>query len=237
MTNHSGALTLALASGMIVFTVQLGTTTELHTPIGAAQHHERTIPSADFSRDKQHSTAPLGLTPPLSSALVSLLGSSGAPMPVEPPWPTNSHVRSAESRIVTLLQEGVDRSATFRGLVATLNASDVIVQIEPSLQMRRGFNGYLLHSLRVEGEYRYLRITVNPHLHNNRLISVMAHELQHAVEVAESSGTRSDKSISALFKRLDSGTCTGSRGCTETAAAVRTERRVLAELQERRVNR
>jgi len=209
MTNHSGALTLALVSGTVVFTVQLGTATELQTPIGAAPHHERKIPPAGFSRDRQHSTA----------------------------WPTNSQVRSVEPRIVMLLQEGVDRSATFRGVVAILNASDVIVHIESSFQMRRGFNGYLLHRLGVGGDYRYLLITVNPYLHNDRLISVMAHELQHAVEVAESSGTRSDKSLSALFKRLDSGRCTGSRGCTETEAAVRTETRVLAELQERRANR
>ena len=150
------------------------------------------------------------------------------------PWSANCPRALGELRIVTLLREGVDRSATFRGIVASLNVSDVIVHIESSLQMRLGFNGYLLNCLRVGGDYRYLRITVNPYRRDDRSISVVAHELQHAAEVAESPSTRSDESLRALFERLDSGTCSGFRGCTETQAALRAESMVLAELKDRR---
>jgi len=43
------------------------------------------------------------------------------------------HVRATEAKILTLIDAGVSPSPTFRGLIATLNESDVIVYIEPKL--------------------------------------------------------------------------------------------------------
>ena len=70
------------------------------------------------------------------------LTSAAAPVTVSRAWPTDSHVRSAETRIVTLLMDGVSRSSIFRALVAALDRSDIIVYIESNLRMPRGFSGY-----------------------------------------------------------------------------------------------
>lgn len=148
-------------------------------------------------------------------------------------WPSNSHVRSAERHIRALLLDGVARSSTFRALVSDLNMSDVIVHIESNPRIRAGFNGYLAHHVTLAGAYRFLLVVVTTELPRDRLIGVIAHELQHAVEIAEAAGVRSDADMRALFKRLDSGRCGSGRTCTETDAAVRREGAVLDELKGR----
>lgn len=74
-------------------------------------------------------------------------------------------------------------------------------------------------------------MVVNPELGRDRLSGVIAHELQHAREVAESAGVRSDADMRALFKRLDTGQCVLMRRCTETDAALRLHAVVLEELK------
>ena len=122
------------------------------------------------------------------------------------------------------------RSPTFRTLVAGLNSSDVVVYIESNLRIRSGFNGYLVDRVIVAGGYRYLQVVVNPELSQHQLIGVIAHELQHAMEVAEAGSVRSDTDLRALFKSRDTGACGLAHSCTETAAAVRLQEMVLAEL-------
>ena len=56
--------------------------------------------------------------------------------------------------------------------------------IEPK-QTREALGGYLAHNVTVGDAFRYLHVTIVTHGAENRLISVFAHELQPAVEVAQ----------------------------------------------------
>ena len=79
-----------------------------------------------------------------------------------------------------------------------------------------------------------MHVVVNPELSQDRLLGVIAHELQHAVEIAETASVRSAADMRALFKRLDSGTCgVAPHSCRETDAAVRVQEKVLDELNGR----
>ena len=146
-----------------------------------------------------------------------------------PAWPANAHVRSEDTRLVTVLRNAVARSSTFRDLVGALNRSDVIVYIE-TRKKRTGFSGYLAHHVVAAGSHRYLKVVVNRDLGRDWLTGAIAHELQHAREVAETAGVRSAADMRALFKRLDSGQCVLMRNCTETDAALRLHATVLEEL-------
>lgn len=157
-----------------------------------------------------------------------------APNASHPLWPRDSHVRSSAPRFLTGLRYGVARSPTFRDLIGVLNRSDVIVYIESRGRIRTGFSAYLVHQIVTAGSHRYLNVVVSGELARNRLIGAMAHELQHAREVAEATNVRSSTDMQALFKRLDSGTCVSIRRCTETVAAVRLEQAVLDELTDGR---
>ena len=145
-------------------------------------------------------------------------------------WPLDSHVRSSDDRFLNVLRYGAVRSPTLRDLIGALNRSDVIVYIESRGRMRAGLSAYLVHQIVTAGNHRYLKVVVNRELARDRLTGVLAHELQHAREVADAADVRSGAAMRALFERLDSGMCVLIRNCTETDAAVRLQATVLDEL-------
>ena len=128
------------------------------------------------------------------------------------------HVRSTEPRIVTLIEAGIAGSATFRSLIETLNESDVIVYIKPN-HTRQALGGYLAHSVVTRGNYRYLSISVQTAGSRRRLVSLLAHELQHAVEVAGAPEARDSESLERLFSGLAIKFGCPSTSCFETRAA------------------
>src|SRR5262245_22813454 len=79
------------------------------------------------------------------------------------------HVRWWEPRILALVGAGISRSQTFRTLVAALDASDVIVYVEPKTT-RQNLGGYLAHNITVAGSYRYLHVAIEIAGSNGRLI-------------------------------------------------------------------
>lgn len=140
---------------------------------------------------------------------------------------THRHVRASEPRILALIDAGISRSPAFRSLVAALDESDVIVYVEPKLA-RRNLGGYLRHHVVARGEYRYLRIAIEMQGSPGRLIPLLAHELQHALEIARSPEARDAQRLQDVFVRSDIG-CGGST-CYETRAAIEVQSIVGREL-------
>ncbi len=112
------------------------------------------------------------------------------------------HVRATEPRILALIDAGISRSPMFRGLVAALDESDVIVYIEPKIA-RQNLGGYLRHHVVAQGGYRYLRIVIDTQGSESRLIPVLAHELQHALEIARSPNARDAERMERVFSGAD----------------------------------
>jgi hypothetical protein len=140
------------------------------------------------------------------------------------------HVRATEPRILALINAGLSRSATLQRLVAMLDASDVIVYVEAK-RTRPALNGYLAHNITVAGGYRYLHVAINVRGADNRLIPLLAHELQHAVEVAQSPGAGDPESLGRMFERLSVKFGCGGTTCSETQAAKDVEDIVGRELK------
>jgi len=140
------------------------------------------------------------------------------------PEVSTRHVRATDSRILTLIDAGISGSATFRGLVAILNESDVMVYVEPNLT-RQTLGGYLVHNIVAQGRFRYLRIAIEIAGSERRLVSLLAHELQHAVEVAQTPEARDPKSLERFpmlpSVRTTSGTSRGSRRATFGTSSTR----------------
>ena len=144
--------------------------------------------------------------------------------------PSRRHVRATERKILELIDEGVARSPTFRRLVETLNASDVIVYVDPK-QTRQALGGYLAHNIVARGGYRYLHIAVEIRGADRRLVALLAHELQHAVEVAQDPDARDEDGLERLFARLALTFGCGGTSCSETLAAKEVEDAVGDELK------
>src|SRR4030095_13543280 len=106
-----------------------------------------------------------------------------------------------------LLEIGVSRSPTFASLLARLNASDVIVYIEQTDDIPKTLDGRLL-LLPLANNQRYLRIQINRNGAPTELISLIGHELRHAIEVTEGVEVRDERGLAAPYTRPRS-----PRGC------------------------
>ena len=152
------------------------------------------------------------------------------------------NVRTVDSKILALIDAGISGSATFRGLIATLNESDVIVYIVPKARVKSTYaavsrhmlGGYFAHHIVSRGQFRYVRIAVDIAGAEHRLVAVLAHELQHAVEVAQTPDARDAQSLERLFSRLAVAFGCGVTNCFETRAARDVEYIVRDELAETR---
>lgn len=116
-------------------------------------------------------------------------------------------------------------SATVRSLVATLEASNVIVHIESSRILPLGIGG-TTRFVTSRGGYRYVRIAIAVDLPRASRPAILAHELQHACEVA-ASGADDHEGIKQFFER--EGYHSG--GYYDTQRAINVERRVRFELK------
>ncbi len=144
----------------------------------------------------------------------------------------NRHVRTDEPQLRELIVKGMARSVTFASLVSALNESDVIVYIESRI-VREGLGGYIPHRVVVAGVHRYVRLVINPIGRDERLMAVMAHEIQHAVEIARAPQVGRSETVEDLFERI--GFRQGCpRSCHETIEAMDVERRVREELRAKR---
>ena len=132
--------------------------------------------------------------------------------------------RPLDSIATDAFERAVSRSPRVRSLVATLEASNVIVHIESSRLMPAGISG-TTRFVTSRGGYRYVRINIDAELPRGTRAVILGHELQHACELAESGADNADQ-VRQLFERA--GERNGS--FYETRAALDTERHVRMEL-------
>jgi hypothetical protein len=143
----------------------------------------------------------------------------------------NRHVRSNNATILALVEKGEIRSETFRNLLGAMDATDVIVYVEPQSKLR-GLGGYLAHHMTATGQLRYLRAIVKFPDADDHFTALVAHELQHAKEVADASDVRDDEGLRRFFERSGHTFDCGERECYETQDATNVERVVLSEFRE-----
>jgi len=144
-------------------------------------------------------------------------------------------VRSTERSMISMIREGYDRSPTFRELVDTLQGSNVVVMIQP-LPCAGGRIRSCLVSVNGSHRERHIRIKIDPqHTVGDWLIAAIAHELQHAVEIAERPDVIDAASAIALYRRIAFGQCRDglSEEC-ETERALEIETTVRDELHKAR---
>jgi hypothetical protein len=137
-------------------------------------------------------------------------------------------VRAPDPELRGLLDEGIDRSPTFRRLVQGIDATDGIVYVQSGACSIAAAMGCLMLSVQDAGYARYLHIHVAPrrHRHDER-ITLIGHELQHAAEVLSATWVRDSADAYALFIRIGSA---GSIRDFETAEAQRIGAVIAGEL-------
>jgi hypothetical protein len=138
-------------------------------------------------------------------------------------------VRTDEPRLRALFERGLERSATFQSLVSVLSASDVIAYVT-TRPMRDAMGGYTSHTITVGGGHRYVRIAINPRGADRLRVAVIAHELQHAIEIARAPDVGRSRTAAQLWTAIGLPRLCPFEDCYETVAAMTVQRTVLDEL-------
>lgn len=136
------------------------------------------------------------------------------------------HVRGLGTVAVDVLERGARRSYTFARLLDTIENSDVIVYVETAPDLSVSLAGRMMLAGSAHGQ-RYVRIQIAPDTEEN-MIATLGHELQHAVEVAESPDVHDEDALAALYLRI--GQMSGDRTSFDTVAAREVGRLVRSEL-------
>lgn len=139
-------------------------------------------------------------------------------------------VRPLGTLNIEAFDRGLQRSATFRALVAALERRDLIVHITTSRDLPLSLTGMTRFVADRSGT-RYIRIELAASLSPSVRVSVLGHELQHALEIADS-GARTMEAVLAFYQAGGRKAATISDGWETTAAEV-TERRVWVEINTR----
>lgn len=141
------------------------------------------------------------------------------------------HLRTTDHRLRALMQDGVRTSPTFRALVERLIASDVVVYVRCDNQPASHIDGRLTFAAQAGG-YRYIVVRLRPIASRMHLLALLAHELRHAVEIADTPAIVDGPSLAREYERMGYISRMGSASgiAFDTAAAVQAGEKVLREL-------
>jgi hypothetical protein len=136
------------------------------------------------------------------------------------------HVRGENAGAREILEKARARSPTVARLVAELQETDVIVFVVAGwLAGRAECIADLIATTRT---VRYVRVVLRLPNAERRLMAVLGHELQHAVEIARMPAVRDARSLAAAYLRI--GVPMARNTDFETQAAVKTGQQVAREV-------
>jgi hypothetical protein len=143
-----------------------------------------------------------------------------------PKLPEYPHVRAANARIHALIEDATRRSVTFARLYYALQDTDVILFIEPTHELRSPLSGRLVFVTSTPLA-RYLRADVRADLPRADMVSIIAHEMQHALEIAGASLVRDEGTMAALYHHIGSSHTNHAFDTEEAQVVARRVRREL----------
>lgn len=156
----------------------------------------------------------------LAAALVALVAMPLHADPREIPTtarPSIARLRPQSPRVRGWLTRGLQDSPTLQALAGRIARSDVIVYLELAHRLDADVAACITWMGAVQGA-RYVRVSVRPTLREADGIAMVAHELQHVVEVIEHPEVQSSAALVSLYERI--GQRSGSTGRTwDTVAA------------------
>jgi hypothetical protein len=153
---------------------------------------------------------------PLVSAVVSLLAVAAAPAAGQAapsgttPLATSVlNLRARDAAAALFLRFGTEKSARFREIVDTLEASNVIVYVEVRQDAAHPVGGGLTFIAEAHG-IRWVRATVDSGTADYartcqdivRLTSILGHELQHALEASQAESMHDEAEFARYFRRI-----------------------------------
>jgi len=145
-----------------------------------------------------------------------------------------SHVHIGDRGLIALMERGLAGSDTFRSVVAGLDAAPIQVFVGCDVLLPDGLSGRL-KLLSSVGGVRYVQVGIRCSLSTRRQLSFLAHELQHALEIADNSEIADADSMESYYADVgfEIHADNNHHRSFETDAAIDTQRRVDREMKDR----
>jgi hypothetical protein len=110
-------------------------------------------------------------------------------------------VRTSSALLSSLIVDARKHSPTFLKLASSLEASDLIVYFEAAPHMEARFRGRV-HLMGASAGFRYLRIQIRTAMNRYDIIASLAHEMQHANEIAAHPEVVSEADLASLYRQI-----------------------------------
>ena len=143
-------------------------------------------------------------------------------------WQAGPHVRTEDAGLTKAIREGLEQSPAFLELMTRIDRSPGLVYVVSSRCLTRVSqpSACMDHNIRTSGGFRFLRVNIRPGESGPRLLALIAHELQHALEVLADETVTTLEDVERLYQRIGSKRRSGS---FETDAALRMQDTVYRE--------
>jgi hypothetical protein len=143
---------------------------------------------------------------------------------------TAPHMRVLDRDLKALLERGVTQSPTLNALVAEIEATPLLVFVECGIRLPSGV-GARTNFVTSVGETRLVRVAVDCSLTHRWQVSLLAHEIQHALEIGRRPEVLDVDAMESLYESIGFPTVRdGSTRHFETEAAIAVQRAVNEEL-------
>ena len=152
-------------------------------------------------------------------------------------WREQLRLRTGNPAIAQLIARADEQSITFHNLLEDMARTDGLVYVETGV-CGHGVRACMLHSIIRSGPFRLLRILIDRDYTKSAdapLARVIAHELQHALEVLAHPEVVDLDSMLAMYARI--GRPLNGRGGYETSEAHAVQDGVASELRNDRARR
>jgi hypothetical protein len=180
-----------------------------------------------FSSDARTAFYRIARRLPLLVLLILIAGRAGAADLHD----FEQHVRTTDGYLRGVMREAVEISPSFRALVDRLVESDVIVYVMRDRSLPSQRDGQI-NFITAAGGQRYLAVRVRFGLSPPRYAGIIAHELQHAVEIADAPGVVDDTTLAAEYERMGGhGPVDGIVRTFDTGAAILAGERAQREYE------
>ena len=144
--------------------------------------------------------------------------------------PQLQRLRGTSDRVRYAIDVAYRVSPTFRGLVDTIESSSVVVYVKDAVCSKGQPSACTLLASTSE-TVRYLHVHVNTKQAVRDLAMMLAHELQHVIEIAQEPSVVDQTSLAALLRRIGLPS-TPEPGVYETRAALSVAAKVRRELMD-----